>query len=727
MSLPFGSPTTPDSLEMPELGPVPHAACREPDAEALTPAVAPLAATRRNDDGIDAAAAAADTPVAAVRVANVTVGRRAKDGAAGVPPPPPPAAAGDPASPGAASLDLSGTYTADHSLRVDPHRRAGGRRPTASPEGAFAGCGEEEEAAAAAAAAHRAGLLLDGVAFDVPEGALCGILGPSGAGKSTLLDVVAGRLRPNEGFAAVEAGTRVGYVPQTVPRWDMSAEEVLTFYADLRVGGGAEEGVDVPGRVAGVLRETGLRADAACGDAMGSADRKRLALSVALVDRPDVLLLDEPTSGVDSETTAWLVRSFLPSFTEKPVVCAGLRRRRTVLMTIHQPSTPVFNALTHVVLLCRGRVVYAGPNTPGGLAPLFVFPPYRNPAEYLLEEVSVRGRRYLEAVDAAKGHGAVPLLVSATAEEAAAAAAAAAPERRTAGVLYAALTLHRREATQLRNKGKGLFVARAARAVVFGFLMSVFFFRTDETADGVKAKRGIMFLAVLESLQEPLLEAARTQPRDVSCVYDREAAEGLYTPLAFLLGRVPLECAKQGALSLLFCGVCYATAGLRDGFGHFAAFYAAALLLSLSGHAIGLFFAAAMPEGVVLAAGCLTIPLMLFTAGHIVDVVRMTHALRWLCEVSAMRYGYEAVMQGEFAERGLANCSDDGSSGSGGGGGNQTYAAVQLCFSEGDALLQYAMPDATVARAFAALALYPVVFLGLAWVALAVRSRQRML
>ena len=148
---------------------------------------------------------------------------------------------------------------------------------------------------------------VDDVTITVAEGEILGLLGPNGAGKTTLIRILCGLLSPGEGTAEV-AGfdvarqseavrARIGYMSQRFSLYpDLSARENLTFFA--RAYGVPRS--ELHGRIAWASARASLEdaGEGAVGDLSG-ATRQRLALACAIVHRPRVLFLDEPTSGVD--------------------------------------------------------------------------------------------------------------------------------------------------------------------------------------------------------------------------------------------------------------------------------------------------------------------------------------------------------------------------------------------------------------------------------------------
>ena len=151
---------------------------------------------------------------------------------------------------------------------------------------------------------------LDGVTLSVNEGDVFGLLGPNGAGKTTLLSIVAGLLEADAGevklrgrpFTRHDRGLRreLGIVPQELAVYsELTARENLRFFGALY----ALPGVELDRRVADVLTAIGLteRADQRTSTFSGGLKR-RLNLGAALVHNPRLLLLDEPTTGVDPQS-----------------------------------------------------------------------------------------------------------------------------------------------------------------------------------------------------------------------------------------------------------------------------------------------------------------------------------------------------------------------------------------------------------------------------------------
>ncbi|MBK6406579.1 MAG: ABC transporter ATP-binding protein [Holophagales bacterium] len=151
---------------------------------------------------------------------------------------------------------------------------------------------------------------VDGVSFRVEEGTIVGLLGPNGAGKTTTVSIICGLLPPEAGEVRIAGAVltsdtdpakgRLGLVPQELALYEeLSADDNLLFFGALQ----HLDGAGLASRIDDVLRLTGLwdrRRDRV--KTYSGGMKRRLNLAAGLLHDPDVLLLDEPTTGVDPQS-----------------------------------------------------------------------------------------------------------------------------------------------------------------------------------------------------------------------------------------------------------------------------------------------------------------------------------------------------------------------------------------------------------------------------------------
>ncbi|HBF33527.1 TPA: ABC transporter [Candidatus Sumerlaeota bacterium] len=199
-------------------------------------------------------------------------------------------------------------------------------------------------------------LAVDGVTFGVPQGEILGLLGPNGAGKSTTMRILTGYMPPSSGSARIAgydvvqdsrmARAVTGYLPESAPVYgEMTVRDYVRFFAEAK-------------GLSGVERDRA--ADVAIGEAslshvarrllmnLSKGYRQRAGLAQAIVGNPKVLILDEPTVGLDP-TQIREVRDLIRAMADK----------RTVILSTHiLPEVSL--TCSRVVIINQGRVVASG-------------------------------------------------------------------------------------------------------------------------------------------------------------------------------------------------------------------------------------------------------------------------------------------------------------------------------------------------------------------------------
>ncbi|MCY4182726.1 MAG: ATP-binding cassette domain-containing protein [Gammaproteobacteria bacterium] len=202
---------------------------------------------------------------------------------------------------------------------------------------------------------------VDDLSFDVREGEVLGFLGPNGAGKSTTMKVITGFLSPSSGSVTIagfdiggrplEAKSLIGYLPEGAPSYgDMSTLAFLRFIARIR----GYRGQQAEDRIAAVMRDVALESVAhQTIETLSKGFKRRVGLAQAILHDPKVLILDEPTDGLDPNQKNQ-VRELI----------RNLAKDKIVIISTHILEE-VTAVCTRAIIIDRGKIVADG--APGEL------------------------------------------------------------------------------------------------------------------------------------------------------------------------------------------------------------------------------------------------------------------------------------------------------------------------------------------------------------------------
>jgi len=210
--------------------------------------------------------------------------------------------------------------------------------------------------------------VVDAISFTIKKGEIVGFLGPNGAGKSTLLQILATRIFPTQGTVTVldkemgkvdlwELRTRIGIcgtlISEDIPYEEKVRDVVLT--AAYAVLGRWNEAYDLwdESRAVALLTTFGVRemADRSYGT-LSDGEKKRVQISRALMADPELLLLDEPTAGLDLGGREDLLKRF-------SLFASDSSAPASILVTHHIEEIPV--GTTHALILKDGNIAVSGP------------------------------------------------------------------------------------------------------------------------------------------------------------------------------------------------------------------------------------------------------------------------------------------------------------------------------------------------------------------------------
>lgn len=194
---------------------------------------------------------------------------------------------------------------------------------------------------------------VDNINFKIEEGEIIGLLGPNGAGKSTTMNMITGYIEPTEGEIIVngydiskkpkKAKAQIGYMPEGVPLYsDLTVKEFVTYMAELKK-------VDRKTRkekVEKIIEQTGLKdVEKKLTRNLSRGYKQRISMAGALVGEPKILILDEPTVGLDPK-----------QITEIRALIKELGKTHTVILSSHILSE-VSQICNKVIIINKGKIV----------------------------------------------------------------------------------------------------------------------------------------------------------------------------------------------------------------------------------------------------------------------------------------------------------------------------------------------------------------------------------
>ena len=194
---------------------------------------------------------------------------------------------------------------------------------------------------------------VDGISFEIDEGEIVGFLGPNGAGKSTTMNMITGFIEPSEGRIIVDgydiskkpkkAKKQIGYMPEGVPLYrDLTVREFVSYMADLKGCDKKQKKEEIEK----VLAETGLtEVQNKLTKNLSRGYKQRISMAGALIGNPKVIILDEPTVGLDPKQV-----------TEIRALIKELGKSHTVILSSHILSE-VSQICNRVIIINKGKIV----------------------------------------------------------------------------------------------------------------------------------------------------------------------------------------------------------------------------------------------------------------------------------------------------------------------------------------------------------------------------------
>ncbi|KAM3606139.1 uncharacterized protein V6R79_011396 [Siganus canaliculatus] len=522
--------------------------------------------------------------------------------------------------------------------------------------------------------------ILNNVSFHVDSGQIMGILGNSGSGKTTLLDAISGRIG--------HSGTLLGevfvngrkmkrdqyqdcfsYVLQSDNLLSyLTVEETLTYTAQLALRN--RSAVTIKKKVSAVMAELSLThvAHSVIGGrifpGISGGERRRVSIAGQLLQDPRVILLDEPTTGLDSMTANQIV-----------VLLSELaRRNRIVIVTIHQPRSELFRVFSRIAIMSRGELVFCG--QPEEMVDFFSqcgyeCPDYCNPFDIYVDFTSVDTRssereaatfsRMHEITSSYQRSSIYQSMLQKMEQSLQRADKPAIPFKSKESPSSAAKleVLLRRTVRNLSRNRMGVLM-RLSQNLIYGLFVAFFVMHLDiDVSKGaVQDRIGIIYQSIAASPYTGMLNAVALFPA-LRAISDQESQDGLYSKWQMFLAYV-FHILPFSVISVcIFSSFLYWVVGMNPDTLRYMSFTAVVLVPHIIGELLTVVLLGVVqdPNMVNTGVALLNIAGILVGSGFLRSTQQMPWIFQWLSYLTFQKYSCELLIVTEF--RGLNfTCSD---------------------------------------------------------------------
>uniref|UniRef100_A0A3Q0SD38 ATP-binding cassette, sub-family G (WHITE), member 2b n=1 Tax=Amphilophus citrinellus TaxID=61819 RepID=A0A3Q0SD38_AMPCI len=493
------------------------------------------------------------------------------------------------------------------------------------------------------------------------------IMGATGSGKTSLLDVLAGRKDPaglrqgnvlvNGKVVTSDLRLSSAYVVQDdILMGTLSVRENLLFSANLRLDPEHHSSADKHNQVNTIIEDLGLSdcADTKIGTeflrGVSGGERKRCSIGMELITSPSLLFLDEPTTGLDSNTANCII-GLLHKLSG---------RGKTVIFSIHQPRYSIFKQFDHLTLMHKGEVVYAGAAdhalvyfTDLG----YQIEPFNNPADFFMDITNGETKSTVEwcknplavkyrqsqlyqnmieeldhvnqnAVDGVKGK-----------DE---------PANYATSFLYQMRVVCGRTVLNIMRNPQTSY-AQLALNIFFAILVGLIYYQMPLTLpEALQNRTGAFFFLIINMVFGNL--SAVELFINERAIFIHENSSGYYRTSVYFLSKIFADLIPNRVIPIfVFSAIAYYMMGMKSAFEAFLCFALTMSLVSLAGVSVA-FLVSASVSSFAMANILIALPFvfMMVFGGYLVNLNAMLSWLSWLKWISIFRYGLNAVFINEL-------------------------------------------------------------------------------
>ncbi|CAL5379487.1 unnamed protein product [Camellia sinensis] len=514
--------------------------------------------------------------------------------------------------------------------------------------------------------------IIQGLTGYARPGQLLAIMGPSGCGKSTLLDTLAGRLGANTRQAGdilinghkqkLAYGTSAYVTQDDTLLTTLTVREAVYYSAQLQLPNSMsksekKERADMTIREMGLQDSENTRIGGWGAKGLSGGQKRRVSICIEILKHPKLLFLDEPTSGLDSAASYYVMSR---------IARLDQRQGRTIIASIHQPSSEVFELFHNLCLLSSGRTVYFGPTSAANeffTSNGFPCPTLQNPSDHFLKTINKdfdediekgsTGKKSTEEVisilvksyKSSDGYQQVQRQVSEICKRE---GRALEKSRSHASFLTQCLVLTKRSFVNM-YRDLGYYWLRLAIYVALALGLGTIYYDIGFSYSSIQA-RGAMLAFVASFLTFMTIGGFPSFVEDMK-VFERERLNGHYGPSAFVIGNTLSSLPYSFLISLIPGAIAYYLTGLQKGCEHFIYFAAMLFTCMMLVESLMMIVASIVPNflmGIITGAGIQG--LMILGGGffRLPDDLPKPFWRYPLFYIAFHRYAYQGMFKNEF-------------------------------------------------------------------------------
>lgn len=523
-------------------------------------------------------------------------------------------------------------------------------------------------------------IILNNLTGYFSHGRLTGILGPSGAGKTSLIEllsgqsktgIVTGNLYLNGNPSNINTIKKIsGFVFQDdIILKTMTVKEALYMSALLRLPEtiSNEEKENKVNEMISLLHLENCK-DTIVGDSLSKGisggERKRLSVGMEMITNPSIIFLDEPTSGLDTYSAYSLMSNL------KDLTNTG----RTVIATIHQPSSDILRLFDDMIILNHGKIIYIGEvsNLVNYFSSIgYQCPEYTNPSDYIfmniLNPITIDNKininnninpqsieekdKYVLESFSTSGLEKTVIDKCNLINSNKIALSEKSLKYKSSLCLQLGFLLKRHLKNLFRNKA--ILRTKIGQSIGLGLIIGLTFLNIpgNDAKAQVQDRNGSLFISSFSQVLLPIIGTLALFSLEIPVIM-REVSSGYYGIFAYYLSKMIIEIPLQIIITFITCTIVYWLCLFQKTFKKYIIFVGIVLLGSLCGLSFGTLIATATKNvnlALQIAPFCI-IPLILFS-GLLINCDSIPPYFTWIQYISPIRYMYQEVYKNEF--RGL--------------------------------------------------------------------------